>query len=92
MAQQNVEQASTPEQLRAFITALLNDLRALEKMIASGMIESGVRRIGAVQELFLVNSGWRPASIGAEVLDRIADPHFTTEIAKFRASCKTHST
>ena len=83
MAQQDVGQASTPEQLRAFIKSLLNDLRALEKMIASGMIESGVRRIGAEQELFLVNSGWRPASIGTEVLKRIDDPHFTTEIAKF---------
>jgi len=83
MGQQDVDRESTPEHLRAFIKCLLNDLRALEKMIGSGMIESGVRRIGAEQELFLVNSGWRPASIGAEVLERIADPHFTTEIAQF---------
>ena len=85
MAQQDVEHASTPEQLRAFITSLLNDLHALEKMIASGMIVSGVQRIGAQQELFLVNSGWRPASIAAEVLARIADPHFTT--LAFQQSC-----
>lgn len=83
MGEHDVELESEPEQLRAFIRRLLNDLRALEKMIASGLIESDVRRIGAEQELVLVNSAWRPASIAQQVLDRIADPHFVTEIAQF---------
>jgi len=83
MGEHDVELESAPEQLRAFIRRLLNDLRALEKMIASGLIESDVRRIGAEQELFLVNSAWRPAPVAKQVLDRIADPHFVTEIAQF---------
>lgn len=78
-----VELERAPEQRRAFTKRLLNDLHALERMCASGMIEGDVRRIGAEQELFLVNSGWRPASIAREVLDTIADPHFVTEIAQF---------
>ena len=47
------------------------------------MIESNVRRIGAEQELFLVNAAWRPAPVAMEVLDKISDPHFTNEIALF---------
>jgi hypothetical protein len=35
--------------------AVLDDLVALERMIEGGMIERGVRRIGAEQELFLVD-------------------------------------
>jgi CBS domain-containing protein len=83
MGEHDVRSESAPQELRDFIKHLLNDIRALEKMIASDMIESGVRRIGAEQELFLVNPAWRPAPVGLRVLDSIADPHFTTEIAKF---------
>ena len=83
MAEHNVNPESAPQELRGFVKHLLNDIRALEKMIASGMIESGVRRIGSEQELFLVNSAWRPAPVGLQVLDSIADSHFTTEIAQF---------
>jgi CBS domain-containing protein len=83
MGEHNVELESVPERRRAFIRRLLNDLQALERMIASGLIESDVRRIGAEQELFLVNSAWRPASVAQQVLERIADPHFVTEIAQF---------
>src|SRR5688572_18260672 len=71
------------EPLRAFIRHLLLDLRALEQMIAAGMIESGVRRIGAEQEVFLVDEGWRPANKAVQILQRVEDPHFTTELAQF---------
>ena len=83
MGDQRVNTKAPPEELRAFINHLLTDLRALEKMIADDRIESGVRRIGAEQELFLVNPAWRPAPVALEVLDKIRDPHFTNEIALF---------
>ena len=83
MGEQKVNSSSAPEDLRAFIKHLLTDIRALEHMIAADMIESNVRRIGAEQELFLVNSAWRPAPAATEVLDKIRDPHFTNEIALF---------
>jgi hypothetical protein len=70
-------------QLRRFIAHLLHDLRALEAMIAGGVIESGVRRIGAEQELFLVDRAWRPAPVAMEVLAAIDDHHFTTELGRF---------
>ena len=71
-----------PEAVRAFSKALLRDLQAMEQMIRDGMIESGMRRIGMEQEMFLVNRGWRPAPVATEVLDRLDGP-FTTELALF---------
>ncbi len=83
MGQQNVNTKLSSEELRSFIKSLLNDLSALKKMIADGMIESNVRRIGAEQELFLVNAAWRPTPVAMDVLNKISDPHFTNEIALF---------
>ena len=71
------------EEHRIFMRALLKDVRALAQMIADGQIESGVRRIGAEQEMFLVDSAWRPGPHSSEVLRRLDDPDFTTELAQF---------
>lgn len=71
-----------PDAVRLFTKALLRDLQALEHMLEHGMIESGIRRIGFEQEMFLVNPGWRPAPVSTEVLDRLEGP-FTTELALF---------
>ncbi|MCP3981597.1 MAG: CBS domain-containing protein [bacterium] len=68
---------------RVFMRRLLDDLRALEHIIADGMIESGVRRIGAEQEFFLIDKSWRPACAALKVLDSIDDDHFTTELGQF---------
>ncbi|KPJ92662.1 MAG: hypothetical protein AMS18_06925 [Gemmatimonas sp. SG8_17] len=73
------------ECLGAFTKALLNDMRALERMVHDGCFETGVRRIGAEQELFLVDRGWRPAAIFTDVLQGLTGPEFTTELARFNA-------
>jgi CBS domain-containing protein/gamma-glutamylcysteine synthetase len=70
-------------ELRLFTQALLRDVRALEQMLAEQRIESGVRRIGVEQELFLVDDMWRPAPIAVEALERISDPRVTSEIGRF---------
>ena len=83
MGEQQVKEGNKPQELRVFIRALLNDLRALRQIIDAGMIESDRRRIGAEQELFLVNPAWRPAPVAMPVLERLRDPHFTNEIGLF---------
>ncbi|MFL6216580.1 MAG: glutamate-cysteine ligase family protein [Blastocatellia bacterium] len=83
MGQQQVRDETAPQELRVFIRALLDDLRALRQIIAAGLIETDTRRIGAEQELFLVNPAWRPAPVATELLKRIRDPHYTHEIALF---------
>jgi CBS domain-containing protein/gamma-glutamyl:cysteine ligase YbdK (ATP-grasp superfamily) len=71
------------ESLRAFTRRLLADLRALELMLEGGVLESGVRRIGAEQELFLIDRHFRPAPLAIEMIDKLRDSHFTTEVARF---------
>ena len=64
---------------------MLEDPQALERMIDSGMIERGVRRIGAEQELFLVDDAWQPLPRQSEVLAALADTpgSYTPELARF---------
>lgn len=83
MGEHRVQDDITGEQLRLFMRNLLDDLRALERMLEDDWIETGVRRIGAEQEMFLVGPGWRPAPLATEVLAALDDDHFTTELARF---------
>jgi CBS domain-containing protein/gamma-glutamyl:cysteine ligase YbdK (ATP-grasp superfamily) len=83
MGEHQIEQNTDDHGMRDFMKALLNDLGALEQMLDTGRIESGVRRIGAEQEMFLVDSQFRPAPVATEVIERVRDPRVTTEIARF---------
>jgi len=76
-------EARDAESYRAFTKSLLSDLHALERMLDEGMIESGIRRIGAEQEMFLVDGGFRPSPTGVEVLERLGGAPFTPELARF---------
>jgi CBS domain-containing protein len=83
MGEHNVEQQLDEKKSQAFMKALLDDLRALEYMIKTGRFETGVVRIGAEQEMFLVDRNMRPAPISLEVLNHAKDSRLTTEIARF---------
>jgi CBS domain-containing protein len=83
MGRQDLTPDLGPEAIRAFTQSLLEDLRALERIIASGMIEAGVSRIGAEQEMFLVDQRWRPAPVATELLAELEPHGFTTELALF---------
>jgi CBS domain-containing protein/gamma-glutamyl:cysteine ligase YbdK (ATP-grasp superfamily) len=83
MGEHKVEDGSDPCKNRAFMRALLNDLRALEQMLDAGRFEAGVRRIGAEQEMFLVDRHMGPASVAPEVIENVSDPRVVTEIARF---------
>lgn len=83
MGEHNVSADRDPHREQAFMKSLLADLAALERMIESGKIETGVRRIGAEQEMFLVDRAMRPAPVALEVLQAAADERLTTEIGKF---------
>ena len=83
MGNQDVLRDTDSGQLRRFIAHLLRDIHALEHMLDTGLIESGVHRIGAEQELFLVDATWHPAPRALDILERIDDPHYTTELGLF---------
>lgn len=81
---QDISPQLDPIQIRSFTKALLTDLQALDKMAREGCIESGVRRIGAEQEVFLIDRAWRPAPLATRVLERLPPGQgFTTELALF---------
>lgn len=82
MGEHNVEQYDETNYQR-FMKAMLDDLRALAFMLEDGRVESGVRRIGAEQEMFLVDQAMYPAAISVEVLNKANDQRLTTEIARF---------
>lgn len=77
------------ERQREFMSAILADVRALERMIAEGKFETGVRRIGAEQEMFLIDEMWQPTRGVLQLLEALKDGHYTTELGQFQieANC-----
>ncbi len=71
------------EARRSFVRALIGDLHAVERMLAEGLFERGVSRIGAEQELFLVDRAYHPAPGALKILEKIDDEHFTTELGLY---------
>ena len=88
MGRADVRGGNGGDQMRLFMQQVLDDVRALELMIEGGTIEDDITRIGAEQELFLVNpETLRPSFRAMEALTEIDDPHFTTELGKFNLEC-----
>ena len=69
--------------LREFTRHLIQDVRALEHMLEERMFERGIRRIGAEQEMFLVDERSRPAPIIDDVLEHNTDDRIVTELTRF---------
>ncbi len=83
MGEKQVTTQTDEAELRQFTRAVLDDLQALEMMIRAGSFEDDVLRIGAEQEMFLVDSSMHPAPLAMEVIADAADPRLTTEIGRF---------
>lgn len=79
----NVEEASGRRGHQDYVESLLNDLRALQQMLDQDAIESKPRRVGAEQEIFLVDRNWQPAPIGPRILAESRDPNLTPELGRF---------
>jgi CBS domain-containing protein/gamma-glutamylcysteine synthetase len=83
MGSNQISEVNDPALMRTFVRALLEDVHALERMLAQDRIESGVRRIGAEQEMFLVDRAYRPKAAVLQVLEHLQGQPFTTELAQF---------
>ncbi len=83
MGEHDVAQPTDERDLRSFMRRLLDDVQALERMLDEGMIETGVRRIGAEQEMFLVEPSGGPAPVVMDILPDLDPATFTTELARF---------
>ena len=83
MGEQNVKLNSDEATSQAFMKSLLVEVHALERMLEAGLVESGIRRIGAEQEMFLVDRAHKPALRALDILDVIDDDRFTHELGLF---------
>jgi CBS domain-containing protein/gamma-glutamylcysteine synthetase len=68
-----------------FVSNLLQDMQALEYMLHNQFFETGVTRIGAEQEMCLIQKkSFKAAPIALEILEILKDnPWLDTELAKF---------
>lgn len=83
MGEQKLSIAKDPESRQKFLKHLLHDVEAIERMLANGQFESGITRIGAEQEFCLVDKYFKPSLNSLQVLEKIDDPHFTPELARY---------
>ena len=83
MGSQSVKAITSLKQRKKFIYHLLNDIVAFEQMVKNDAFEKGIQRVGAEQELCIINENCRPSFNALKILDKINDEHFTTELALF---------
>jgi CBS domain-containing protein/gamma-glutamylcysteine synthetase len=75
--------ASSTEQMQNFVRQLLGDVKALEYMLDNNWIESDIKRIGAEQEMCLINKFYKPACTAMDILSEFHPEWLTTELAQF---------
>ncbi len=83
MGDLNVKVIKTQKQLNDFTRSLLSDFHLLEQMIEKDWFETGQMHIGAEQEFCLIDKHYKPAIKANEVLRKLENPSFTTELAQF---------
>ena len=83
MGIKNIRIIATSQEKQEFTKCLLNDVKTLEVMLEEERFEDDVQRIGAEQELGIVNNLWLPAMIYDKILEEVDDEHFTTELGRF---------
>ncbi len=85
MGEQKVTIAKDPQEVQAFMRRLLNDVRALEYMLKNDWFESDIVRIGAEQEMCIVNGKtFKPAKVNVEVMKKMKRYKWLdTELAQF---------
>ncbi len=85
MGEQKVSILSDKKQMHKFVRNLLRDVEALEYMLENDWFENDIIRIGAEQEMCLVdNETYQPACLAMEALAKMEDLDWVeTELAKF---------
>ncbi|MCB0549232.1 MAG: CBS domain-containing protein, partial [Phaeodactylibacter sp.] len=85
MGEQKVSLVKDEMAMQQFVKKLLRDVQALEYMLENDWFESDIARIGAEQEMCIVNAKtFKPATIAMEALETMKDYEWVeTELAKF---------
>jgi CBS domain-containing protein/gamma-glutamylcysteine synthetase len=85
MGESKVKIVRDKKQMQNFVRQLLNDVKALEYMLDNDWFESNITRIGAEQEMCLVDKDtFKPANINMQVLEEMKEWEWVgTELAQF---------
>ena len=78
-----IERIRTSAERNRFYRHMLNDLETFELMLLENAIENRNDRIGAEQELCIVDSNGQPLNLAKEILSGVNDTHFTHELALY---------
>lgn len=85
MGEQKVSLVKGARQMQKFVRSLLKDVRSLEYMLENDWFDNDVTRIGAEQEMVLVDKeSFKPAPIAMQALESMSEyPWVETELATF---------
>ncbi|MEM9549116.1 MAG: glutamate-cysteine ligase family protein [Bacteroidota bacterium] len=85
MGEQRVSKVTDQKQMQKFVKSLLKDVQALEYMLENDWFDKGITRMGAEQEMVIVQKDtFKPNCIAMEALDKMQDYDWVeTELAKF---------
>ena len=95
MGEQKVNSLKDKREKHRFVKHLLKDVQALEHMLDHGWFEKGITRIGAEQEMALVDiDTYKPVTIAMDVIKAMPDDEWLeTELAQFNLEiCMTPRT
>jgi CBS domain-containing protein len=83
MGDLNVHSVRSKAEQQQFMRFLFKDLKAMERMLREEWFETDLIRIGAEQEMCLVDRYYKPIHLNLEALKAIGDESFTSELANF---------
>lgn len=85
MGEERVRLASstTKGEMQHFVRQLLRDVQALEYMLDHNWFEDDIIRIGAEQEMCLIDPYYKPACTAMQILEDFNPEWLTTELAQF---------
>ena len=70
--------------IQQFTHHIYQDIKALELIIENDKFEKGITRIGAEQEIALIDSSFRPVNTAQDILKVLKDdPKITNELPLF---------
>jgi CBS domain-containing protein len=83
MGDLNVHSVRSKQEQQQFVRFLIKDIKAMERMLRDGWFETDPMRIGAEQEICLVDRYFKPIHINLQALRTIDNEAFTSELANF---------
>ena len=83
MGSQSILSSKNAQARKEFTYHLLRDISSLEMLLEKNAFDNKVQRIGAEQEVTVVDDKMRPSCCALDLLKRIDHKNYTTELSQF---------